>query len=146
MKVKFAIGLTEKERLEITVMGYACETYNNDYDANWLNASTSIVTGGFEGRITLMILAPELSLFASRISKLYEQLDGEAEFKTMEDQLYIKCRGDGLGHIAVTGYIRDAIGTGYNTLNYELALDQTQLKRTIDEFDKVLKEYPERKV
>jgi len=42
--------------------------------------------------------------------------------------------------------VRDAIGTGYNTLNYELALDQTQLKRTIDELDKVLKEYPERKV
>ena len=146
MKVKFAIGLTEKERLEITVMGYACETYDNEYDANWLNASTSIVAGGFEGRITLMILAPELSLFASGTSKLYDQLDGEAEFKTMEDQLYIKCRGDGLGHIAVTGYIRDAIGTGYNTLNYELALDQTQLKRTIDELDIVLKEYPERKV
>jgi hypothetical protein len=146
MKVKFALGLTEKERLEITVMGYACETYDNEYDANWLNASTSIVADGFKGRITLMILAPELSLFASGISKLYEQLDGEAEFKTMEDQLYIKCRGDGLGHIAVTGYIRDAIGTVYNTLNYELALDQTQLKRTINELDKVLKEYPERKV
>ena len=146
MKMKFTLGFTEKERLEITVMGYACESYDNEYDANWLNASTSIVSGGFEGRITLMILAPELSLFASGISKLYEQLDGEAEFKTMEDQLYIRCRGDGLGHIAVTGYIRDAVGTGYNTLNYELALDQTQLKRTIDELDKVLKEYPERKV
>ncbi len=146
MKMKFALGLTEKERLEITVMGYACESYDNEYDANWLNASTSIVAGGFEGRITLMILAPDLSLFASRIAELYEQLDGEAEFKTMEDQLYIKCRGDGLGHIAVTGYMRDTIGTGYNTLNFELALDQTQIKRTIDELDKVLKEYPERKV
>ena len=146
MKMKFAIGLTEKERLEITVMGYACESYDNEYDANWLSASTSIVTGSFEGCTTLVILASELSLFASSISKLYEQLDGEAEFKTMEDQLYIKCRGDGLGHIAVTGYIRDAVGTGYNTLNYELALDQTQLKRTIDELDQVLKEYPERKV
>ena len=146
MKMKFALGLTEKERLEITVMGYACETYDNEYDANWLNASTSIVAGGFEGRITLMILAPELSLFASGISKLYEQLDGEAEFKTMEDQLYIKCRGDGLGHITVTGYMKDTTGTGYNTLNFELSLDQTQLKRTIDELDKVLKEYPERKV
>lgn len=146
MKMKFALGLTEIERLEITVMGYAYESYDNEYDANWLNASTSIATGGFEGRITLMILAPELSLFASGISKLYEQLDGEAEFQTMEDQLYIRCRGDGLGHIAVTGYVKDAIGTGYNTLNYELALDQTLLKRTIDELDKVLKEYPERKV
>ena len=146
MKMKFAIGLTEKERLEITVLGYACEAYNNEYDANWLNASTSIVAGSFVGRINLMILAPELSLFASRISKLYEQLEGEAEFKTMEDQLYIKCRGDGLGHIVVTGYMSDEIGSGYNTLNFELALDQTQLKRTIDELDKVLKEYPERKV
>ena len=45
MKMKFALGLTEKERLEITVMGYACEAYNNEYDANWLNASTSIVAG-----------------------------------------------------------------------------------------------------
>lgn len=144
--MKFAIGLTEKERLEITVMGYACENYDNEYDANWLNASTSIVTGGFEGHTTLMILTFELSLFASKISKQYEQLDGEAEFQTMEDQLYIKCRGDGLGHIAVTGYMRDATGTGCNTLNFELALDQTQLKRTIDELDQVLQEYPERKV
>jgi hypothetical protein len=144
--MRFAIGQSEKERLEVFVRGYCCDQYDNVYDANWLRAEANISSGAFQGSIILNIMTTELAAFAKQASALYESLTGEAEFTTLEEQLKIKLCGDGIGHISVTGYVRDEVGVGFNTLEYELAIDQTQLKSTIDDLFRLLEKYPERKV
>ena len=144
--MKFTIGPSEKERLELVVHGYSCDEYDNEYDANWLHAVVSISSGAFKGSVTLNVMATELAVFTKQTSALFENLSGEAELTTLEDQLKIKLCGDGIGHICVSGYVRDQVGIGFNTLQYELAIDQTQLKSSIEELIKLLDEYPERKV
>ena len=93
----------------------------------------------------MYILATEFASFTTQAAALYENLDGEAELSTIENQLKIILHSDGLGHFCVTGHIMDEAGVG-NTLRYELNIDQTQLQSTIKELNMLLEKYPERKV
>ena len=50
--------------------------------------------------------------FYGAIKTLCDSLVGEATFDAMEEQLHLRLRGDGRGHISAEGVARDRAGTG----------------------------------
>jgi len=64
-------------------------------------------------------------------------LDVVAEFKTIEDQLYIRIETDRLGHVQAKGFLLDDLASG-NKLEFEINYDQTLLWHTISEIDEAL--------
>ncbi|HZI85319.1 MAG TPA: hypothetical protein VFD48_00685 [Pyrinomonadaceae bacterium] len=67
----------------------------------------------------------------------YNNVAGVAEFKTLEDQLFIKIEVDKLGHVQASGYIVDDFVAG-NKLDFNIQYDQTLLWHTISEINKAL--------
>jgi len=50
-------------------------------------------------------------------------------------------KGDGAGHIAITGTVKDEPGMG-NSLKFSIDLDQTFLPAILGQLDEIDREYP----
>jgi hypothetical protein len=93
------LGGSEAEYISLTVNGREYSTATDYWDANWLSCKVEIAAGAFRGNVDGMIRTEELENFNGHIRRLYERLDGEAEFSTLEGWLSIRLIGDGRGHI-----------------------------------------------
>jgi hypothetical protein len=144
--MKFLFGQSEYERVEVDVFQYERERNGAFYeDDNWIKVQIFVIAGVFQGRVSAVFLTEELFAFASKLRPLYETLEGTAEFKTIEDQLYLKLKGDGKGHISLEGAVIDRPGIG-NVLSFKLEFDQSELANSIRELEKVLTAFPIRKI
>jgi len=141
--ITISFGGSERERLQIEVVGYERQPVGEYYDDNWLNMKISVSVGGFRGEADATFLTAEFVSFLSQLRPLYESLRGGAEFRTMEEQLRLRLDGDGLGHIELKGELLDRAGIG-NRLTFTLQVDQTQLGKTILELEKATSEFPVR--
>ena len=72
---------------------------------------------------------------------LENNLAGTAEFSTMESQIELLLRGDGIGHVSVEGTVFDQAGVG-NKLSFRLEIDQTYLPQIVRSLDDVLQRFP----
>ena len=139
----FAFGQLEKDRIEVDVLNYERQPIGDYWDDNWLNVNITIQAGGFSGNAEANIITSELERFLAELKPLYETLSGTAVFKTLEEQLDLQLIGDGKGHIELNGIVADQAGIG-NRLHFTLHFDQTQLRVSICELEKVLKQFPVR--
>jgi hypothetical protein len=139
----FSFGELEQERVEIDVLRY--EQPREFHDDEWLAIQITVCVGQFSGKIDAAILTKELVLFVEQLRPLFETLHGSAEFVTLEDQLNLRLSGDGRGHIKLKGHVADRPGDG-NQLNFNLDFDQSQLGVSIQELEKVIAEFPFRKL
>ena len=87
----------------------------------------------------MMILASDMKRFLEALESVYRDLRGTAEFTTIEHQLYLKVEVDRVGHIRVTGEVRDDASFG-NRLTFTLGFDPTMLQRTLSELRHVVSE------
>lgn len=131
----------ERERLAITVLSRMHPDSTDYWDGNWLVSPIDVAVGGFSGRVHAALRAEELRTFRKGLEKLYETLAGEAGLESMEDWIGLTCVGDGLGHVEVTGYVRDEPGIG-NRLTFHLSIDQTFLPGIIASLRGVEAAYP----
>jgi len=131
----FSIGFPEKERLEVTLLEVPANPKTEGYD--WTKALVQIEVGGFKGEVEIYMCVSDMIRFKEQLEPVYQNLKGEAEFKTIEGQLYIRIEADKLGHIQVNGHLLDDLGSG-NRLEFEIRYDQTLLWHTISEIDEAL--------
>jgi hypothetical protein len=83
-------------------------------------------TGGFRGAFRASLRTDEFVRFREQLGLLYENLDGRAEFQSMERWLSIRVSGDGRGHFEADCEARDDPSFG-NALRFTLHFDQTEL-------------------
>jgi hypothetical protein len=134
MRVNF--GHSEYERLSIVVSGDELQRVKQSSDT-WLAAEAEIKAGKFSGRATLWLDLSDFARFITSAQSLYNTLEGEARFETIESQIGFLLKGDGKGHIALTGFLLDRCGDG-NELRFTLDFDQTMLPKTISEIENLL--------
>ena len=134
-------GGREHECVCIAIHGYAYAPSGETYDDNWLNADVTVFAGGFRGRFSAMFQTVELAAFRQQLLDLCQSLHGEARFDTLEQQLSLVLRGNGLGRIDVDGRAQDGVGIG-NTLTFNFCLDQTQLEEPARALTAVLTAFP----
>ena len=131
----FSIGHPERERVEVTLIGSLADVKTEGYD--WINARVQIDVGGFTGDVQIYMCLSDMIRFKQELEPVYANLNGVAEFKTIENQLYIRVESDKLGHIAATGFLTSDFALD-NKLTFDIHYDQTLLWHTISEIDEAL--------
>ncbi|HXL79873.1 MAG TPA: hypothetical protein VN951_03270 [Pyrinomonadaceae bacterium] len=131
----FSIGYPDRERVEVTLIGKPADPKTKDFD--WITADVEIAAGGFKGIAQIYMCVSDMLRFKEELEPVYETVAGVAEFKTIENQLYIRVEGDGLGHINASGFLIDTFEDG-NKLTFNIHYDQTLLWHTISEIDEAL--------
>jgi hypothetical protein len=139
----FAIGQSEHPRIEIEVHGYERPVSGDQHDDNWLNVRVAVAVGAFYGTFSAAFLTAELVGFADDVKRLHQSLKGGAIFSTVEDQLHLELKGNGLGNIEVTGSATDDAGLG-NCLQFRFDIDQTHLASSLGELDDLIRAFPVR--
>lgn len=139
----FSFGQSERERIEVDVTGYESLVAGANWFDNWLAMQVSVQAGAFHGSVSASFIADELVRFLAQLRPLYDTLSGTAEFATMERQLIVRLVGDGTGHIELRGEVADSAGA-CNRLHFILVFDQTQLRTSICEIERVISQFPSR--
>ncbi len=139
--LKIVVGEDDRERIVISILGYTRDECIDKWDSNWVTANIVAKIGRFDGAIDCCLRTEEFPGFAEELRRVYASLQGSAEFTTMEGQLRLRLVGDGLGHYDVAGALRDAPGSG-NRLEWQLVIDQTQVREMVRQVEAILDEYP----
>jgi hypothetical protein len=131
----FSIGYPDRERVEVTLLGSPSDPKSEGYD--WAKALVHVEVGAFKGELEIYICVSDMIRFKEQLEPVYRNLEGVAEFKTIEDQLAIKIEVDKLGHVQASGFVLDDFVSG-NKLDFNISYDQTLLWHTISEIDEAL--------
>jgi hypothetical protein len=137
----FALGGSDRERVEVAILGYERAPVGDYHDDNWLRARVTVHAGAFSGAYDAAFLTEELVQFRRQLETLYQSLRGEAKFTTLEEQLSLRLSGNSRGEILLRGIAVDIAGTG-NRLEFQITLDQTHLHRVLDELREVIARFP----
>lgn len=139
--MKIHIGYSEHEFILIDVTSRSHPYVDDFYDGNWLNTKVLVKAGSFSGAINGRVRANELVFFRDELTKLYKSLSGSAKFSTMEEWLALEIFGDGKGHFALTGEVKDEAGLG-NILKFKFDFDQSFMPRVLSDLEKVINVFP----
>src|SRR6202521_2306001 len=146
MTTTIAFGGNRYNRIAIDVRGYAhMHNLTNYHDANWLRVQVSVSVGAFSGQYSASFITDELVRFQKELAVLHATLKGNAKFETLEGQLALDLKGNGLGAIELRGVAQDVAGIG-STLKFSLSLDQTQIAVSLQELNEIIIAYPVRNV
>ncbi len=127
----WSIKKNEFERVEVSILSTPEETEGYD----WVPVSISVNSGGFSGSVQANFLASEMIKFRDDLLILNNNLQGQAIFQTIEDQLRLNLSVDSSGHVRVEGVLIDFAGVGRNKLSFYFDIDQTYLANTIQELN-----------
>jgi hypothetical protein len=136
--MEISFGHPERERITFSIPYDISEQLKKSSDQS-VTAQVQIRAGGFTGYADLWLDVSDFARFAPEVQRLYETLKGEARFETIENQISLVLKGDGKGHINLSGRLLGRCGDG-NELLFKLDLDQTQLKHPISELEQFLKQ------
>ena len=131
----FSIGYPANEGLEVKLLGAPSDQKVEGYD--WIKGLVQIDVGAFKGQVEISLCLSDMIRFKEQLAHVYENLDGVAEFKTIEDQLAIRIEVNKLGHVQASGHLLDDFVNG-NKLDFNISYDQTLLWHTISEIDDAL--------
>jgi len=126
----FSVGFFDGERIEVTLIGSPADKKTEGLD--WVKARVQVWTAGFTGDVEIYICVSDIVRFRQELEPVYNDLRGVAEFKTLEDRLYIRIESDALGHITATGYLKGDFVLDAE-LRFDLRFDQTLLFHTLSE-------------
>ncbi|SIN70035.1 WapI family immunity protein [Algoriphagus halophilus] len=112
-----------------------------DWDRNWIKSNVIVKAGGFSGQFECDLMTTDFERFKKSLSQLYDKLDGTASFNTMEGQVEIKIKGDGIGHFEADCSVMDDAGIG-NKLDFEINFDQTIISEMVRQLNDITKTYP----
>ncbi len=115
-----------------------------DWDANWVVCLVEAKLRGFRAKFEASFLTMEFPPFRDALGAVWKDLRGEAHFTTIEEQVSLTVRGDGVGHISVRGELQDLAGMG-NRLTFQLEIDQTFLGATLRQLDDLIDRFPVRR-
>src|SRR5690349_20183395 len=101
--------------LEIIIHRYSHPGSLDTYDKNWVDTTINIKVGGFTGCYSSFFQTTDFPSLRDSLKILYNDLSYTFDFTTIEGQLNLRFKGDGIGHIEVKGEAQDEAGTG-NTL------------------------------
>jgi hypothetical protein len=81
----------------------------------------------FAGEVSCDLRTEELVDFRAQLARLYESLEGDAAFATMEGWLTLALHGDHSGHVRVDGELFDRAGRMGNALRFSVQVNQSYL-------------------
>jgi hypothetical protein len=141
-KINFILGKESSEYLEIYADNFAYPDSTDFWDGNWIETRIKIKVGGFTGNYSAQIRNVDFLDLKNGLERLYNQLDGYANFNCLEEYLQIKIKGDGLGHFLADCIANDNPGIRGHELKFSIDFDQTEIHRMTKMIDDLLIEFP----
>jgi hypothetical protein len=140
--MEVVVGPRSTDCIVLTFLGRTHAGASDFWDGNWLRARLTATVRGFVGDVTADLRVDELADFRAQLERLYEVVEADAAFETMERWLDLQFHGDGLGHIEVTGEMYNQAGQMGDSLRFRLEIDRTYLPSIIDALQAVETEWP----
>ena len=124
IEVVFQVGTGRRVALAVGERAYADS--DEPFDRDWVTARMAVRVDAFAGASAGLVRVDELIGFQNSLKHLAGTLRGQTRFETLEDWFRLDLEGDGLGHIAIEGELRDEYDGG-QSLNFAFEIDQTAL-------------------
>ena len=103
---------------------------------DFFSISVDAKVDGFAGHVALSLWPQDLIDFESQLQKIHSNISGQAELKTIEDQIFIKISLTSQGTGTISGYLK---GPEYRTkLKFEFRTDQSFLPPSIEGIGKFI--------
>ncbi len=134
-------GGEEAEYLAVTIHGRNIPAATDYWDGNFLRCTAEVSAGAFRGSVSNLLRNEDLARFLARVEDLYQRLEGEALFDTLDGWLDLRLIGDGQGHIEVRAVLCDDPVHG-NTLEFQLHFDQSFLPALMEQLRTALEQFP----
>lgn len=115
------IGNRISDHIEIT-----SDSWEQGADRKVIYATLHVESKPWTGEWTTEFADIELEALAKDIQNLYQKLDATIKYASWEGDLSIAFRGDGRGHIQISGTARN-VSTYESVVQVEFRIDQTHL-------------------
>jgi hypothetical protein len=113
------------------------------WDGNWLNVTAHCGSQGADVWVNGSILgATDVASWLADLDEMYRKLSGEANLGSLEPELRVVLKMESLGHVLVRVEITPDHMTQEHVFQFEV--DQSYLRRLIEECRKLLAKYPVR--
>jgi len=129
------------DKIKIEPLHWAYEIAEDDWDKNWIWSRITVKGGAFNGKFECYLFSTDFELFKRELKKAYNNLSLAARFKTIEEQVDITFKGDGIGHFEVNCIIIDKPGIG-NRLELKMNTDQTIIPSLVNQLEKITNLFP----
>ena len=127
--------------LQIWIHNREFPTSEDYWDSNWLN--TTVHCGANNASVWVngsILLNIEISDWLDSLVKMNEQLSGEANLETLEQQLSVRLKAEQLGGVSMEVEITPDQLTQRHYFEFEI--DQSYLNSLIESCRKVLQKFP----
>jgi hypothetical protein len=141
-KIVTFINMTEFEELAFKLSSngdmilITMKSITND---GWIESDVEIKAGGFTGSYNAAFMVYDFSLFRDQLKLIYDDLNGIAKFISLEGQLQINIKGDGLGHLMADCIAMEKVGYG-NELRFQIDFDQTYIPMLLKQLDSIIEQ------
>ena len=111
------------------------ELIDREPDPEWLICKAIFNYDGFEVKLKFSSMLGDFCSFLNQLEVFYDTLNGQAQFKSIEDNVSFQLSTDGLGHVDINGYLRHG---GYDVMtSFLIHSDQIFLPELIKELKEV---------
>lgn len=133
---------SDTHKIRIDILSRPYENADNIWDLNWLVTDLEIKIPGFTAKYSLYTTTNDFVRFYEELDKLYQSLEGIAEFVTIESGIYLKATIE-----RKTGKLIWSVEAQYPQgdgaiLEFEFQSDQSYVYETIRGLKYIIKQYP----
>lgn len=113
-----------------------------DWDRNWIETHIEINAEPFHGKYRTSLMTGDFEKFKQELKRIYNDLSGVTMFDSMESEIEIKIKGDGLGHFKANCIATDRTTVDGSELSFVLDFDQTQIPELIKQLEEITTAFP----
>ena len=124
--------------IEINVIRRSSTNTDDYWDANWLESEIKVNVPGFKVSYGISLRVEDLQTFYDALVNLTAFTANKAEFKTMEEGLYLKCIANSRGQVVCSGRAKNQP----NILEFELQTDIISVNNFASELKSTLELFP----
>lgn len=111
------------------------------WDQKWLQTKIEVKGGSFKGSYLAELMTDDFKDLKRKLFKLYNNLNGAADFNDLERHLELKIKGDGIGHFDMQVIASDN-SVYLSTLAFTFQFDQTQIPKMVAQLENIIAQYP----
>ncbi len=113
-----------------------------DWDRNWIETHIEINASPFRGKYKVSLMTGDFEKFKQELKRVYNDLAGATMFDSLESDIEIKIKGDGLGHFKAKCTATDRTTVDGSELSFVLDFDQTQIPELIKQLEEITTAFP----
>ncbi len=141
MSILLELGSEPKGKFVIELFGRLYPNSTDRWDGNWLNTKVFVRTKEFSGKVSIKTLTAEFEAFYQGLMLLTKSKNEDAEFTTLEEQLYINIHRQQKEKYLLKGKLVGTRPDG-GLLEFTFSLTEDELNRLIEDIGTIMKEYP----